>query len=351
MERIILGAGLCADAVRRRLPDAKVVLLEESKQRFYSLQCSWRQPPILYSKEKKGLSSYYHGIAPFSILTNDKWESCRKEYNLPTVSASAFGQTNLTYVKFLPIRSGINAVNMVNSISVNQKIHTHPVYLCMSVVGNLQFLIANKMIPGEVNIGDHLVVKLGCISFENLRLHFGPSFSFLTRTGTLFKHIDIEKCARLFFRPNLQLSHKDFSKSIPQLGKLFLSLDPRKLASGIYNKIGYPRLKTSYEVFAQIPVDNMYTLTVRGVRHSPSAERIALDKIHYVSDKCRLAFPSFKPYPLNPFNILPGIHLHYDRDLLKEVPQNINVFDNSLVEDRLIHPAVISAFASYNLCN
>ena len=347
MQHHVLGAGLCADAVTRRLPNAGVSLLGTSTKRLFSLECDWMQSPILYSKQRKGLSSYYHGIAPLCILTDKRWISCRKEYNLPTISPEKVRSKDLTFVKFFPIRSRIKQFRYesIDNIDLSDNIH-----LCLSVVGNLQFLISKSLLPQQVFVGDHLVVKIGRISFEELTSYFGHSFSILTRSGTLFKHIDIANSARLFFRPNLRLSHKNFANSIPQLGKFFISLDPRKLISGTYNKLGYPRLRCSYEVFAQIPVDSLYILTKDRIKHSSDAKAKAYNHIDKVIELCTCRFATFFPYKACSENILPGIHLHYHRRILNDVPSNIRVFDNSLVEDRLMHPAVISAFNAYIKC-
>lgn len=350
----IAGAGLCGALVRRELEilssetgqslDVQSILVQAGElipsPLVQKLNIGWRQEAIIGAVHPRGLSAYYHGVTPMDKFVGDDLLNAayRHRFRFP----AGFEGTSYSFVPWFPYRPPVSIDARIEFDHFKSGFENS--YLCMSVVGNLQALQLLDVLQEPILVGDHIVVKLGSVHPCDLIDVMGPLHR-LTAFGPIFRHFDLPE-GRLFFRPDLPGSTSvNFAGSTDGYVRFIArNLSINKVRLFLYNKFSFPRAARRYAVIGQIPIHSSYEVYRNTVVACPGAEEKASLLIQALQNHAADIMESFVPYHPKRHEILPGIHLYYDRNLLGEYENK--VFDTSLCSDRLSHPSVVSALTA-----
>ena len=206
-------------------------------------------------------------------------------------------------------------------------------YFCMSVIGNLSALQNLGYINHSVQISDDLIFKLGVINSEDA--DFKPIHE---KHGTFFPAI-YHNGSMIYYRPvYLEEVEIDFSKKLFLVAKLDFKVIVEKVLCSIYLKYGKHIIKPKkWEVYAQYNLQAAYIIDKGEVKPRADAKKqlkLAREKLlGFISE----IHPKLKQSKYKYFN---GIHLSYNRDVLRKVPSNIHVLDTSLSRGKGYHPTI-----------
>lgn len=353
MNECIVGMGLIATAVLKKGGVQKEILLIKpqgdnlTKKNLKEIESKWRQKSILYSADKRGLSNLYHGVTPAQIYQDHEKTITNLDYaNLKTKIVEI---KDYSFVPYKVERTKINIKN-TKYINVENLKNYEKVNLCSSVIGNLRILMKLGEIEKSIKVGDHLVVKLCSIKYEEYLEKIGSKGVVHTPTGVLFKHMDFgDLDTRVFFRPNYGDNiNINFTDTVNGIAKFLINKNSiKRIKSSLYNKFGIKFPATRVDIYAQIPIRDLYCVSEFSIVESLDSEIIFKSVLEELKIKVRNKFDTVKFYTNNKENILPGIHLFYNRAVVQNINKNIKVYDTSLCPDIKAHPTVWSSIVAY----
>ncbi len=342
-KNIILGDGLCAYGVSLALKNFEIYASKVSSN-HKKIESSFRPDPIISNISSKGLSNYYHGVSPSSIFFNYDYIEPLQKLGFKISSKKDFVRSSYFVPRFVP-RPQIKKTKDIKKFDLESKQHEN-LFFCLSVVGNLNILSKLKKI-NEIVISDDLVFKIGNISCEDYNKSF--SLPFLNMQGAFFPSIEFEG-GFLSFRP---VFIKETSLNFIELKEDFKSnRDPiaffEKALKAFYLRYGINFFKVRYwECYVQKNIKSNYVFRngkLIEIKDSLKDLEKSLSFLLSIVENKGLRIIDEKIS-----NISSGIHLGYDRDILSEIPSNINFLDTSLNPNPGLHPTIISFCESYIL--
>lgn len=330
MKPIIYGTGMCARAVIDSLGQENIEIIQPTKDtRPESIDLDGIKFRVC-AHSQGGLSSLYHGITPCNTINatqNTEYLKTLKLKVKPELMSNGY---------FVP-RKVPRPTKIKNTHQGNVKLTSNnTAFLCLSVVGNLSVLQEYRHIPDNVTISDDLIIGIG--SFNELPKSLQP-IQYID--GVVFPIISVPS-GIITFRPvynnDLQL---DFSKNIlKQLGRGSVRGILPKVLQAIYLKHGLqPSFLRPVKWLAtlQLNIPNFYTLRDRTLIPNSDLISDTRKKIPAYLRLIRREITTFEEEPPTFFN---GIHLGYDREILRNVPDNIQVYDTSLNDRPGTHPTI-----------
>lgn len=341
-EVFILGSGLCASAAHRIFKNADSFSIKSKNKTHETVFSKWRHDPIVGNKSKGGLSMFYHGVTPIRTLKNlENYEPLKTIKILENTKFINFEGYFVPRFTPRPLKISSKPLNEFNF----DKHKSHIIFLCMSVKGNIEYLIKNGLMS-YANISDDIVYRLGEISNtehkENLqkRVH--------TRKGCYFPIIPI-KDGHISFRPiffkKIELNFIDLKKNLLADINVFTLFE--KFLRAIYLRYGIKLFKAkSWECYVQQNIKDAYLISQEGMVENKQLKVKFNESIETAVKKIfSLGFRSFEH---DVGDLMSGIHLGYDRNILKNIPINIVILDTSLNQLSGSHPTIESYCKSYN---
>jgi hypothetical protein len=216
------------------------------------------------------------------------------------------------------------------------KVGDTPVFMCLSVIGNLQLLIAEGYLK-EAHVSDDIVFKLGSLSLEE-GASLLPPLQRVPRGA--FHPILSFPGGQVALRPRF---FRDTTINFIDPKHNFLSADPRDLAEkalrALYLRYGlYPLRATGWDVYVQRNFPHAYTVSRDGVVEFRDLKGLFEEVVEAETERMRqIGFTTFR-YSLG--DVMSGIHLGYDRTLLNGLPPSLHVLDTSLNPEPGQHPTV-----------
>jgi hypothetical protein len=341
----IIGTGLCASGALSSLSFTNVKLYgDKSCTGHTKINSHWRDDPIVSNNSLYGLSRFYHGVTPGEVLVNPEYKIPLSELGLPTVTDFPAEQYNFVpYIVPRPKRF-IKRVEVCADFSFESLLECNNVYLCSSVIGNINYLDSINYID-SLYVGDHINCKIAHIRASELDKKYHSSV--ITKSGVFSPVINSEKF-QISFRP------KFFSKSIDvnfidnkfEVNNMLQISLYEKILTAVYLKFGILFFQPiGYDVFLQSNIDDAYIYSQGNLfenESNKSKHEVLISEAYDTLSDMGVDFRRIK------CNAMSGIHLHYDRSLLENLPDNIHVFDTSLYSSNAKHSSVASFCESYN---
>jgi hypothetical protein len=329
----ILGTGLMAQAAWDAAPNS-LVYGSSQKAEHEVLNSAWRGSPVISNRGIGGLSRSYHGVTPAIVFDNPENEQPLQRLNLQVpLSLRGFSDQN-----FVPWKVPRPSLSPSGDIPANLR-EQSTTALCLSVMGNISFLLAQGFIQ-HADINDDIVFRAGRLSAKDAMRLFGKHRRI--QGGTLFPFIRLSSCQisirPVFYRP-VDINFIDLRDSLLRAatpGDVF-----EKILKALYLRYGVQLKEVRYwEVFVQANVEAAYEVTSRGVRETQAAQTA----IGLISHDVGMFMKGQQAtsYVDDTGDVLCGIHLGYDRRILKGLPENILVLDTSLNSHRHLHPTIES---------
>jgi hypothetical protein len=318
---IVLGSGLCASAAASALRRA-VVLSPLGRRPHTRVDSEWRTPAVVTNLGSGGLSQYYHGVMPAAVLTDEKNQPGLRLLGLADMTVP---QGDWNFVATKVPRPWVRPDASIDGFDLGQVGDT-PVFMCLSVIGNLQLLVAEGYLK-EARVSDDVVFKLGTVSLEEGArllppLQRGPR-------GT-FHPILRFPGGQVGLRPKF---FRDTTINFIDPRQNFLSIDPRDLAEkslrALYLRYGlYPLKASGWDVYVQRSFPHAYTVSRDGVAESRDLKSLFEAVVEEEIERMmQIGFTTFR-HILG--DVMSGIHLGYDRNLLNVLPPRFHVLDTSL---------------------
>ena len=336
----ILGSGMCAYAAKNVWKNSNCY----SEKKFMPhkrIKSNWRPDPIISNKGIGGLSFHYHGVTPTSVINDKKNMEPLSILNLN--ERQAFTVTESYFVPRYTPRPRIKKLLDISEFKTQSK--SEIIYLCLSVVGNLNYLI-NRDYIDQVDISDDIVYKIGSVSDKEVKDILSKNH--ITKKGAYFPILQI-KNGHINFRP---VFFKKTSINFIDIGKdFFKDLSPiviiEKVLKAIYMRYGLIFLKPKYwECYIQQNIKGAYTIKKNAIIEN-DVKDIINDYIDAAHEK--IISEGFNNFILDIGDFMSGIHLGYDRTILKTVPQKYRVFDTSLNDNPGSHPTILAFCKSYTM--
>lgn len=336
----ILGSGICAYAVNKIWKKADC-FSEKSNKPHIKLDSRWRPDPIIANNGKGGLSMYYHGVTP-TITINNKLNIIPLEI----IKMNDRVPKNMTDSYFVPRftpRPKIKTVKDINNFKESKS--KDITYLCLSVIGNINFLIEKNYIS-RVQVSDDIVYKIGTVSEKSYNKLIKKNV--ITKKGSYFPIINL-KNGHINFRPvffkKISINFIDISNDL--FRDLSFSSLIEKILRSLYMRFGFIFLKPKYwECYVQQNLKDAYTVTKEKIKENDVTEEINYFVKNAMNELIDQGFSDFK---LDVGDFMSGIHLGYDRKILKKIPKKYRVFDTSLNDYPGSHPTIYSFCKSYNV--
>lgn len=337
----ILGSGMCAAAVSNFYKNATYYAPKSKHMSHDKIKSKWRPDPIISNKSQGGLSNFYHGVTPIKTLINPLNKSALKSINIYE-NNDYLMQDGYFVPRFIPRPKKLRTSSLDK---FNLKKYKGKVFLCLSVVGNLEFLIKENYIE-SANISDDIVFRLGGISntdYERL-----VDKRTISKKGCYFSTISINS-GHISFRPvflkKIEINFIDIKKSFIKDLRLMSIIE--KILRSLYLRFGLIFFKPKlWECYVQTNIRNAYKISRNGIYENPDNKAQFIEASSHAREKV-LAY-GFKDFTLDIGDIMSGIHLGYDRAILKDIPNNIIVLDTSLNKSPGLHPTLESFCNSYN---
>lgn len=336
----VLGSGICAYAVKKIWTGADCYS-KKLKMKHSKLESNWRPDPIISNKGIGGLSLHYHGVTPTTVINDKKNMEPLNILNLN--ERQAYTETESYFVPRYTPRPRIKRLLDISEFKTQSK--SEIIYLCLSVVGNLNYLI-NRDYIDQVDISDDIVYKIGSVSNKEVKKILPRNH--ITKKGAYFPILQI-KNGHINFRP---VFFKKTSINFIDIGKdFFKDLSPivilEKVLKGIYMRYGLIFLKPKYwECYIQQNIKGAYTIKKHAIIEN-DVKDIINDYIDAAHEK--IISEGFNSFILDIGDFMSGIHLGYDRTILKTVPQKYRVFDTSLNDNPGSHPTILAFCKSYTM--
>lgn len=338
----IIGSGLCAYAAKSIWSEASVYSPVGVKKHDV-VNSRWRSDAIVSNQGWKGLSKYYHGVMPSQIIAIEEY---REALNVLGIYHEV-KLDNYDYY-FVPRFTPRSKIKKIHNVCDSYKgdLQNDLTYVCLSVVGNINFLIDHGFLK-EAVITDDIVFKLGKVSVKDFE-RIMPSCKF-NKMGCHFPCLNFPS-GQISFRPvfnkevNINfIDVKENFRSDISMGDLF-----EKLRRSIYLRYGFAPGKVRYwECYVQKNISNAYLCSGNGITESLDQEKEFNLCIEELCD--RVISAGFKSFNKNIAGLLSGIHLGYDREMLGKLPSNLKIFDTSLNPLPGQHPSIRAFCESYNI--
>ncbi len=328
---IILGNGLCASAVASAMPGAQV-FSTTGKRPHMRVHSPWRPFAVVSNPGGGGLSSYYHGVTPASVLQD---EACQPGLRLLGLNDIQVPQGDWNFVPVFVPRAWVRPNASLEEFDL-RKVGDQRVYMCLSVIGNLQQLIAAGFLD-EAHATDDIVFRLGTVDLEEGCKRM--SLPHRTKRGVFHPTIRFPG-GQVGLRPRF---FRDVTMNFIHLQRNLLSIDPRDLAEkalrALYLRYGLqPCSPKGWDVYVQRNFANAYLVTRAGVTEADGLkDRFATAVEEEVQRMAQLGFTTFRR---NLGEVMSGIHLGYDRTVLANLPPGFCMLDTSLNPDPGQHPTV-----------
>ncbi len=336
----IYGAGMAAYAAKLAFPNS-IVFANKAVCKHYRIKSQWREEPIIYNSGTHGMSAFYHGVSPVDLFHDS-------ENKIPLTYLGIWFDIKTLNIKhgyFVPLkvpRPKIKKYEYFNDIKLKD---TDVVFLCMSVVGNLKYLIGEGYIK-EAKIGDDLVYKIGTINTNEYN-NVINKYAIRVKKGSIFPIIKFNNKI-ISFRPifikETNLNFIDLNQNFSLFNFNLLDII-EKILSAIYLRFGlllYPVKK--WACYVQDYIDDAYEINANGVYESALLHQKYLNSKISTSELLKNLFRDFNE---EEGFVISGIHLRYDREILKNIPLNLHVFDNSLSNNYGEHPTIIMFCCAY----
>lgn len=330
MKKLLYGTGMCAQAVIDTFGRKQVELIQPSSRDVKTDLSLGELSFKICDPSVKGLSKRYHGVTPGRTINNKANIDFLKKLKLRTIPEVP---NNSYFVPWNVPRPKMNGFIQKLPISFNDH---RDIFLCSSVVGNLQALQKHKYIPEIVDISDDLTIGIG--SLQDLPSNLMPSHFW---GGTAFPILEIPN-GIITFRPVFGENDTiDFAeKIIKQLLNVGFGTVQSKVQQAVYLKFGIqPIFKKPRKWIAllQSNVQNFYKLETGDISLNINLIDNVKEKIMSSQLYTKSVLSNFVAGSPSYFN---GIHLGYDRSILDCVPDNISVLDTSLNEMPGTHPTI-----------
>lgn len=328
---IVLGSGLCASAAASAVRGA-FVLSPLGKRSHTRVDTVWRPPAVVTNLGGGGLSRYYHGVMPSAVLKEEKYQPGLRLLGLANVQVP---QGDWNFVPTKVPRPWVRPDASIDGYDLRQ-VGDAPVFMCLSVIGNLQLLIAEGYLE-EARVSDDVVFKLGTVSLEE-----GASLLPPPQRGPrgAFHPILRFPGGQVGLRPKF---FRDTTINFIDPKQNLLSIDPRDLAEkalrAVYLRYGLSPLRASgWDVYVQRNFTDAYTVSRDGVAESRGLKSQFQEVVEHETQRMtQLGFTTFR---LSLGDVMSGIHLGYDRNLLAGLPAGLHVLDTSLNPEPGQHPTV-----------
>lgn len=340
----ILGSGLCASAAALNWQNADIYSSLDTKKHTV-VPSNWRPSPIVGNAGWQGLSRFYHGVLPSEILEVERYQQPLAVLGLsglkpPIPARSYFVPRRVPRPKILKSKT----IKPISECEVDTELS----YLCMSVVGNISYLLAGGFLD-EVELSDDIVFKVGEISTENMS-DLLPDRQ-RTRQGCFFPcvHVDdIQLSFRPVFSREVTVNFIDIKENLREgLSALDLVEKARRAS---YLRYGFLLGKVKrWEVFAQKNISAAYIISRDGVFEREGIDRTITECREHIGDYS--AKLNFSPLEVREGSVMSGIHLGYRREVLSHLPKNYRVLDTSLNNFPGTHPTIRSFCESYICAN
>jgi hypothetical protein len=332
---IIYGNGMAAFAVSKVIDNVKIYASSEKKRNTH-IRSKWRNSPIIFNDGVNGLSGYYHGVMPGCIFKDNTLKDGLSVLNLDCNTKNII--FNSYFVPWVVRRPRIKSFSEFDPIAVSD-LSKGDNYLCMSVIGNLKFLQQHGYIKNAV-ISDDIIYKIGTISITDYKkLTHKREFC---KKGIFFPIINM-KNGFVHFRP---IFFRETNINFTNLINSFISNKSvgeffEKVLRSIYMRFGVLLTRPSkWECFVQVSIKNFYKLKEDGAVEELESARMEYLKSIDAANEYINEF-GFKDFKYDNGEVINGIHLGYDRNILKNVPKNIYVFDTSLNNKLGYHPTIV----------
>lgn len=342
---VILGAGLCADAVYKSVKLA-TVYANSANHNHSRLTSTWRADPVISNKGRHGLSRYYHGVTPTYAIELYKpllW----RLYNIHLPDELWDASTNSYFVPKKVPRPELSINYKLDKFDLGLSKPSQNIFLCLSVIGNLNFI--NKNIKNiNCNVSDDIIFKIGNIDNRDYKKYCEVFFK--KSDGVSVFPAIVADDYLVTFRP---VMIKSVNINFIDLIKNFAQFSPtgivEKILVSIYLKFGILVLKPkSWDLYIQLNVENAYKFDNGEISENSELDEIIKRKKFAISRSLADKFGSFKDQFFIK-NVISGIHLGYDRKILDEIPKNIYVLDTSLNDRPGQHPTIVSAINSFRI--
>lgn len=337
----ILGSGLCAYAVKSVWSNG-FVFSSTRRENHSVIPSLWRKPAIVSNLGWKGLSKYYHGVMPSEILMIPEYEEPLNILGLFSSSAPNFESYFVPRRTPRPQFSKFCKIRQLHECQIDETLS----YLCLSVVGNIKYLINNSFFD-NASLSDDIVFRLGSVSADEFSALM-PERS-LTSLGCHFpcKNFDgVQVSFRPVFEREVNINFIDTKENLRSEVSVLDLLE--KVRRAIFLRYGVALGEVRYwECYVQKNLADAYFCNRDGVTENVNNRKeIEL----CIEEVCNYIFEAgFKSIKKNVGDILSGIHLGYNRDILSELPSNYRVFDTSLNSVPGAHPTIRSFCESYIL--
>jgi hypothetical protein len=343
----ILGSGICGYGASLFFKDKgrayKVYAQLSKKKKHIRLQSKWRDNPVISNTGLYGLSRYYHGVSPISILSDPLTLKLLKiDERMPCPNKDKY------YVVLRkPIRPKFGKINDIAKFDT-RVLSNSSVNLCQSVIGNLLYLNSRFNLR-DIDISDDIVFKAGDI----LHADFNKYFDKIVIKGGGYHLLPMIKIPngmvtlRPVFNHPVDLNFIDLHKN-------FFNISPgeaiEKLRSVFFLRKGVLLGKvTKWECHVQLNIPKCYLLNKSGEIIEKYNKNNFSKDVKNIAPYILNIFPTFK---LNIGRVGSGIHLGYDREVLDTLPENIKVFDTSLNDNAgADHPTIVSFLNTYRILN
>jgi hypothetical protein len=210
------------------------------------------------------------------------------------------------------------------------------VYMCLSVIGNLQLLIVSGYI-NETFVSDDIVFRIGSVSVEEGLGMMPPSRRV---SSGVFHPILRFPGGQVGLRPQF---FRDAAINFIDPKRNFLSVDPRdlteKVLRGAYLRYGLSLLQPRrWDVYVQRNFAHAYTVSREGVAESPKLKTMFEEAVE--EEMQRMMQLGLTTFRRGLGDVMSGIHLGYDRKILSGLPPRVHVLDTSLNPEPGQHPTV-----------
>ena len=337
---IVLGSGLCASAVVSVARRARV-FSPRGRRPHTRVYTPWRPAAVVANLGGGGLSQYYHGVTPSSVF---KDETCQSGLRLLGLHDVQVPEGEWNFVPASVPRPWVRHVSPLEEFDLCL-LADNSVYLCLSVIGNLQILVGAGYLE-VAQVSDDIVFRLGTISKQEGESLLPPS-----QRGPqgVFHAILRVPGGQIGLRPRF---FRDVELNFIDTTRNLLSIDPRDLSEkalrAVYLRYGIrPFEVKEWDVYVQRNFANAYTVSSAGVVESPELQasfRTAVDE-----EAQRMTQIGLSTFRRSLGDVMSGIHLGYDRSILTNLPPRLCVLDTSLHPEPGQHPTVRTFCLAYAL--
>jgi hypothetical protein len=338
----ILGSGLCAYAVKSIWKNG-IVYSSTRKKHHDVISSFWRKSPIISNSGWKGLSKFYHGVMPSEVLEIPEYKEALKVLGLSNSLANSGFESY--FVPRRTPRSQIvksSKIRQLNECQIDETLS----YFCLSVTGNIRYLIDNSFLDNAL-LSDDIVFRLGNISTDEFSALMPKRL--INAAGCHFpckNFAGVQVSFRPVFEREVNMNFIDAKENLRSDVSVLDLVE--KIRRAIFLRYGLSLGGIRYwECYVQKNLETAYHCTRDGVTENLINQqeiKLCIEKV------CEDLFEAgFKSLKKNVGDFLSGVHLGYDRDILSDLPSNYRIFDTSLNSVAGAHPTIRSFCECYKL--